>query len=503
MKRIFFVTVFLFYLCLIFVAHKNTALADTTNSDPNSNFPCQKVDPPTSYNEKDPPTYEINNLPVNDNPDCLYNLYDFPETRINGNTRSIWVQFVNLDPKKTYYLCNQQNVKNCAFGANLYKLNPKPSGTITLNVCGADSDSIKGAQVDTFGSHIKSGGVIDEECVENRDYFHEGRTYRIAVYPSKNAAVQNGANNLTSDLITAQFFVAHSYPLVKVNSTDAFREPIDITLWGRRPGGDNANNYQVVVEGTDNKYKNGTCYTIPGQNADQNQTVGINTQYDGQKDQVVPEFILNGTGFGIPTARDAGFGKTNHFGRGGDKDASNLGKGTYIIKINERVNDERPLGLGSHCEGGTTYMHVFFQITNDSTNPIKILKVQYDPHESDTNKIENVVPVPPPPCAEGEFDKDTGTCKAFDVALLGKVKLEPLPFIKSVYTIVLSIAGVAAVAIIIMSGYKLMYSRGDKEMIADARSRITSAIIGLLFIVFAYVILSIIGVDILKIPGFG
>lgn len=117
-------------------------------------------------------------------------------------------------------------------------------------------------------------------------------------------------------------------------------------------------------------------------------------------------------------------------------------------------------------------------------------------------KIEKEAPAPPPPCADGELDPDTKTCKAFNVALLGKIQLEPLPFIKSLYTLVLSIAGLAAVVIIIRAGYKLMYSRGDKEMITDARSQITSAIIGLLFIIFAYVILSIIGVDILKIPGF-
>jgi hypothetical protein len=192
----------------------------------------------------------------------------------------------------------------------------------------------------------------------------------------------------------------------------------------------------------------------------------------------------------------------NTYGRGtADESHGPLGKGTYILKVNERVSDNRPLGIGNNCEGGNTYMHVFFQI--QSKGGIKILKVEYDPNDSDTTKIEKEAPAPPPPCADGELDPDTKTCKAFNVALLGKIQLEPLPFIKSLYTLVLSIAGLAAVVIIIRAGYKLMYSRGDKEMITDARSQITSAIIGLLFIIFAYVILSIIGVDILKIPGFG
>ena len=47
-----------------------------------------------------------------------------------------------------------------------------------------------------------------------------------------------------------------------------------------------------------------------------------------------------------------------------------------------------------------------------------------------------------------------------------------------------------------------MVSRGDKEKLAGARETLTSAIVGLLFIVLSIVILEIIGVDILRIPGF-
>lgn len=147
-------------------------------------------------------------------------------------------------------------------------------------------------------------------------------------------------------------------------------------------------------------------------------------------------------------------------------------------------------------------MKIIFQITGKSQE-LKIIKVTYDPNNEDRNDIQDAIPVPPVPCSKGEFDKDTDTCKAFDVALLGKIPLDPYSFIKSIYTLVLSFAGLAALGIIIRSGYKFMYSQGNKEIITDARSQLTSAIIGLLFIIFAYVILSVIGVDILKIPGFG
>ena len=371
----------------------------------------------------------------------------------------------------------------------------------------ADENTIKGDQVEKYNDTDKSGSEIDESCDAKRDYFHEGRTYRIAVYSSKKGAQTDtgGLPVVGTEVVVAQFFVAHSYPLVKISSANPSTSPIDISLWGRRPGGDTGNNYQVVVEGIDNHYKQEHCYTVPSNSADinANQTVGINTQsHDDIKEQAT--FILNGTGNGGVTARDMSQANTHHFAIGGESADLHLGRGTYVTKINERVSDSRPLGFGDNCEGGMTYMHVFFQITGaNADSALKILKVVYDPNSSDSNKIDKVVPVPPPPCAKGAFDKDTGTCTAFDVALLGKIQLEPLPFIKSVYTLVLSIGGFGALLIIIRAGYILMTSRGEKEPIEKARAQITSAIIGLLFIVFAYVILSIIGVDILKIPGFG
>jgi hypothetical protein len=53
-----------------------------------------------------------------------------------------------------------------------------------------------------------------------------------------------------------------------------------------------------------------------------------------------------------------------------------------------------------------------------------------------------------------------------------------------------------------MAGYTLMTSRDHPEALQDARQRLLGAIAGLIFIALALVILEVIGVDILKIPGF-
>ena len=51
------------------------------------------------------------------------------------------------------------------------------------------------------------------------------------------------------------------------------------------------------------------------------------------------------------------------------------------------------------------------------------------------------------------------------------------------------------------AGYKFMTSQGDPERVKEAREILTSAVIGLLFLIFSLVILEVIGVDLLGIPG--
>ncbi len=85
---------------------------------------------------------------------------------------------------------------------------------------------------------------------------------------------------------------------------------------------------------------------------------------------------------------------------------------------------------------------------------------------------------------------------------LGTLSTSPGGFVSSLLGILLSISGMIALYLIIRSGYQLMTSRGNPETIQEARNRLTSAIIGLLLIIFSLVIMSVIGVNLLKIPGF-
>lgn len=114
--------------------------------------------------------------------------------------------------------------------------------------------------------------------------------------------------------------------------------------------------------------------------------------------------------------------------------------------------------------------------------------------KNDQSKIQPVAP--PPPCV---LDSN-GKCNQVSTAF-GNVNVDAGTIVGSIFSILLSLSGGIAIVIIIISGYKIMFSQADPERLKGAREAITSALIGLLFIIFSVAILRIIGVNILHIPG--
>lgn len=92
-------------------------------------------------------------------------------------------------------------------------------------------------------------------------------------------------------------------------------------------------------------------------------------------------------------------------------------------------------------------------------------------------------------------------CAGINTAI-GPIDTEPTAFVRKVFEVVLGLAGGIALVLIMISGYKLMASQGNPEAVQGAREQLTSAIVGLLFIIFSFVILQVVGADILRIPGF-
>lgn len=92
-------------------------------------------------------------------------------------------------------------------------------------------------------------------------------------------------------------------------------------------------------------------------------------------------------------------------------------------------------------------------------------------------------------------------CQMIKTAI-GDVTPSPQGLIRTMFRLVLGLSGGIALILIIISGYKFMASGNNPESFQAAKDTLVSAIVGLLFIIFSFVILQVIGVDILRIPGF-
>lgn len=111
----------------------------------------------------------------------------------------------------------------------------------------------------------------------------------------------------------------------------------------------------------------------------------------------------------------------------------------------------------------------------------------------------STAPTPIPVCEQ----KGTSANPFYECrTAIGPINTDPAGFVKSIFGIILGLAGGIALLLIIFSGYRLMTSQGNPEKVQGAKETLTSAIVGLLFIIFSLIILQIIGVEILKIPGF-
>lgn len=86
---------------------------------------------------------------------------------------------------------------------------------------------------------------------------------------------------------------------------------------------------------------------------------------------------------------------------------------------------------------------------------------------------------------------------------VGCIPAKPESIIRTTIKIGLSIAGGTALLMIFTASFSLSTSMGDPKKTNDAKDMLSSAIIGLLFIIFSVTMLQFIGVKLFQIPGFG
>jgi hypothetical protein len=94
-----------------------------------------------------------------------------------------------------------------------------------------------------------------------------------------------------------------------------------------------------------------------------------------------------------------------------------------------------------------------------------------------------------------------GTNVAIDTAL-GCIPVDPSLFVQTFITLIIGLAGVIAFLLMVFAAIKIILAGGNPEKLQAGKEMLTSAIIGLILIIFSTVILELIGVHILQIPGF-
>ncbi len=111
-------------------------------------------------------------------------------------------------------------------------------------------------------------------------------------------------------------------------------------------------------------------------------------------------------------------------------------------------------------------------------------------------------------CLDFIFDnKDQSKClecqEGSIFTAFGCVPYTKAGFIKDfIFTRLIGLGGLVALTCIIYSAFVLQISQGNPEKIKKTQELITSCISGLMLIIFSVFILKLIGIDILKIPGF-
>lgn len=103
-----------------------------------------------------------------------------------------------------------------------------------------------------------------------------------------------------------------------------------------------------------------------------------------------------------------------------------------------------------------------------------------------------------------ECQADSGVSNSIGIeTALGCIPTDPASLIGWIFKWGLALGGGIAFIFMAMGAFYLITSKGNPEQIKAGQEFITSAVIGILFIVFAIYFMRLIGFQILQIPGFG
>lgn len=107
--------------------------------------------------------------------------------------------------------------------------------------------------------------------------------------------------------------------------------------------------------------------------------------------------------------------------------------------------------------------------------------------------------------ATGEAREDCDTCTSEKQGIwtaIGCIPSTPEGFVQRILPFAMGLGGGIAFLLMLFGALQIMTSAGNPEKLNAGKELVTSAIVGLLLIIFSIFLLRLIGVSILKIPGF-
>ncbi len=408
-------------------------------------------------------------------------------------------------------------------------------GSSSMTFCGDGESKLKAdGTADQYPNYKGSDGNYwskpNRGCVPGRDFFHAGKVYVMGVYTHEPKSEKGDLWTLHQ---VAGIYINHHHPNITMSPLSGFTPDLtglsvaltsDIT---KAPYGQYSkhyemeyhNNYQVQI--TNGSYQKSICSTItkdtPPKDGVFEFKFAKNTLQPGKLTITVREQV-NESNYAIEIFPKHPVDLT-----------TDLNKAAYAVNS---VIPYANLTGASFCQGGFIYRQYNCQVSKDSTlGQCTLYKPTALPDPTADPDVIVPTPIPVPyiddpnkedirglmayfdklgasgatsvfPCNIGSVvQNNPSKCEAVDTAI-GNIPIDPLGFIMKLFTIGLSVAGIGALILIIVSGYRILMSRGNPDTIKSARETLTSAIVGLIFLIFSIVILSVIAGDILKIPGF-
>ena len=175
------------------------------------------------------------------------------------------------------------------------------------------------------------------------------------------------------------------------------------------------------------------------------------------------------------------------------------------------------LPLGQKLSPGV-YLPYVYNTAASSTDFLQACTIGFTVGNTDlSNDIKDVCKEEPEKCTSGG-GKTTSGCtdetipdpkdsskRILNPAIstaIGCIHTNPSVLVQDFLRFTLGISGGLAFLMMLLGAFQMLTSAGNPETLSAGRSRVTSAIIGLLFVIFSILLLQIIGVSILNIPGF-